>query len=165
MAELLVRWLRAVTAGARASALVGTGLAAGLVLAAAALGQAGPDVVTVVGAGSSAASSVSASPHGRALGHAKTGAADDPAADAGDDPAGDKPDRADDDKADKADDKADRPDADEAGSGEDGVHGRCVAAVARDPDAVGGPHHNHGWAVSRAAHTCPHPAPSGSAGG
>lgn len=36
-----------------------------------------------------------------------------------------------------------------------GVHGKCVSKVARDNDAVGGPHHNHGGAVSAAAHSCP----------
>lgn len=38
-----------------------------------------------------------------------------------------------------------------------GSHGRCVSTVARDKSAVGGPHHNHGGAVSAAAHSCPHP--------
>ena len=52
--------------------------------------------------------------------------------------------------------------ADEGGDG--GVHGACVAAVAQDKDAVGGPHDNHGFAVSRAAHTCPNPQPEGTAG-
>lgn len=37
-----------------------------------------------------------------------------------------------------------------------GVHGQCVSKVARDHSAVGGPHHNHGGAVSAAAHSCPH---------
>jgi hypothetical protein len=46
------------------------------------------------------------------------------------------------------------PGSDEA----DGVHGACVAKVAHDKSAVGGPQHNHGWAVSRAAHSCPHPS-------
>ena len=50
------------------------------------------------------------------------------------------------------------------GTGRSGAHGRCVSAVARDKDAVGGPHDNHGWAVSRAAHRCPHPAAAPSAG-
>jgi hypothetical protein len=35
------------------------------------------------------------------------------------------------------------------------AHGRCVSKVARDHSAVGGPHHNHGGAVSAAAHNCP----------
>ena len=47
-----------------------------------------------------------------------------------------------------------------AGQPDGGVHGACVAKVARDKTAVGGPHHNHGWAVSRAAHSCPHPSPT-----
>ena len=46
------------------------------------------------------------------------------------------------------------------GQPDGGVHGACVAKVARDKTAVGGPHHNHGWAVSRAAHSCPHPSPT-----
>lgn len=40
--------------------------------------------------------------------------------------------------------------------GAQGVHGQCVSKVARDHEAVGGPHHNHGGAVSAAAHSCPH---------
>jgi hypothetical protein len=40
--------------------------------------------------------------------------------------------------------------------GAQGVHGKCVSAVARDHNAVGGPHNNHGGAVSAAAHSCPH---------
>jgi hypothetical protein len=47
---------------------------------------------------------------------------------------------------------SDGPDAPDAG----GVHGQCVSKVARDKSAVGGPHHNHGGAVSAAAHSCPH---------
>ena len=58
--------------------------------------------------------------------------------------------------------------SDEAGTAGEGTpggeHGACVSKVAQDPSKVGGPHHNHGWAVSRAAHTCPHPTPT-SAGG
>lgn len=58
--------------------------------------------------------------------------------------------------------------SDEAGtSGEEaagGGHGSCVAKVARDATKVGGPHHNHGGAVSRAAHTCPHPTPTSTGG-
>jgi hypothetical protein len=58
--------------------------------------------------------------------------------------------------------KPEKPEkSDEAGTaGADpagGAHGACVAKVAQDASKVGGPHHNHGWAVSRAAHTCPHP--------
>jgi hypothetical protein len=57
---------------------------------------------------------------------------------------------------------------DEAGTaGEDsagGEHGACVSKVAQDAGKVGGPHQNHGWAVSRAAHTCPHPTPTSTGG-
>ena len=51
---------------------------------------------------------------------------------------------------------------DEAAAG--GEHGACVSKVAQDASKVGGPHHNHGWAVSRAAHTCPHPTPTPTGG-
>ena len=47
-----------------------------------------------------------------------------------------------------------------AGTGAQGVHGRCVSAVARS-DKTGGPNDNHGFVVSKAAETCPHPTPSG----
>jgi hypothetical protein len=40
------------------------------------------------------------------------------------------------------------------GAGEAGTHGACVQAVAGDPAAVGGAHHNHGGAVATAAHAC-----------
>lgn len=39
--------------------------------------------------------------------------------------------------------------------GAQGVHGACVSAIARDESLVGGPHANHGGAVSAAAHSCP----------
>ena len=39
-----------------------------------------------------------------------------------------------------------------------------VALFARNAGKVGGPHHNHGWAVSHAAHTCPHPTPTSTGG-
>ena len=58
--------------------------------------------------------------------------------------------------------------ADEAGTESEaaagGEHGACVSKVAQDASKVGGPHHNHGWAVSRAAHTCPHPTPTSTGG-
>ena len=59
-----------------------------------------------------------------------------------------------DEKAEKADpsEKADKAD------GAQGVHGRCVSAVARG-DATGGANDNHGGAVSAAAHDCPRPSP------
>jgi hypothetical protein len=65
--------------------------------------------------------------------------------------------------------KTDTPEkSDEAGTvGADpagGAHGACVAKVAQDASKVGGPHHNHGWAVSRAAHTCPHPTATSTGG-
>jgi hypothetical protein len=36
-----------------------------------------------------------------------------------------------------------------------GVHGACVSKVAQDKTKVGGKNHNHGGAVSAAAHSCP----------
>ena len=48
--------------------------------------------------------------------------------------------------------ESDPPDA----ADDQGVHGKCVSKIARDKSAVGGPHHNHGGAVSAAAHSCPH---------
>ena len=51
-----------------------------------------------------------------------------------------------------------------AGSGDkgQGVHGRCVSAVATS-DATGGPNDNHGGAVSAAAKSCPRPTPAATA--
>ena len=65
--------------------------------------------------------------------------------------------------------KADKPEtSDEAGTEAadpaGGAHGACVAKVAQDASKVGGPHHNHGWVVSRAAHTCPHSTPTSTGG-
>lgn len=65
--------------------------------------------------------------------------------------------------------KTDKPEkSDESGTAAadpaGGAHGSCVAKVAQDATKVGGPHHNHGWAVSRAAHTCPHPTPTSTGG-
>jgi hypothetical protein len=40
--------------------------------------------------------------------------------------------------------------------GAQGVHGQCVSKVARNKNAMGGKNHNHGGAVSAAAHSCPH---------
>jgi len=43
----------------------------------------------------------------------------------------------------------------ESSDSEANAHGKCVAEVAHDPDAVGGPNENHGGAVSEAAReTC-----------
>lgn len=129
------------TRGARTAAVIGVALAVGVVVGVSALDPAA-DVVRTVAAGGSSASSDQAS-HGRGLAHDKADQAK----------AGNK-DRADDKAGDKADEHGD----------EGGEHGRCVSAVARDKAAVGGPHDNHGWAVSRAAHTCPHPTPKPSGG-
>ena len=49
--------------------------------------------------------------------------------------------------------KTDKPD------GAQGVHGRCVSAVARS-SATAGPNDNHGGAVSAAAKDCPRPSPA-----
>ena len=46
-----------------------------------------------------------------------------------------------------------------AKTGAQGVHGKCVSAVARS-NRTGGPNDNHGFVVSKAAETCPHPTPS-----
>ncbi len=54
------------------------------------------------------------------------------------------------------DEANDANEATEADEGDDGVHGACVSKVAEKTSKVGGPHHNHGWVVSRAAHRCPH---------
>ena len=43
--------------------------------------------------------------------------------------------------------------------GAQGVHGRCVSAVARS-SATAGPNDNHGGAVSAAAKDCPRPSPA-----
>ena len=58
-------------------------------------------------------------------------------------------------KAEK-DEKADKA---AKADGDQGVHGRCVSAVARS-DATGGPNDNHGGAVSAAAQDCPRPSPA-----
>ena len=62
------------------------------------------------------------------------------------------------DKPDKTDkpEKADRAVKAEGAEGAQGVHGACVSAVAKDKDAIGGKNDNHGGAVSKAAHDCPH---------
>lgn len=148
MRQVLARLLRRATAGAGAATLLAVGVAVGVVLAVAALGGA-PDVVTVVGATSSSSASGNPSPHGRALGHDKAGQK--------------KSDKADESTADESE-KAEKAETSEKGETSDGgVHGSCVAAVAQDASATAGPRGNHGGAVSRAAHTCPHPTPSGSA--
>ena len=127
------------TRGARMAAVIGVALAAGVVVGVSALDTGADEVRTVAAGGSSASSDQSA--HGRGLGQ-------------------DKADKARAGQKDQADDKADEK-ADDKAAAAQGQHGRCVSAVARDKGAVGGPHDNHGWAVSRAAHRCPHPTPSG----
>ena len=61
-------------------------------------------------------------------------------------------------RADKPD-KPEKADKVEKADGAQGVHGRCVSAVARS-DATGGPNDNHGGAVSAAAKDCPRPSPA-----
>jgi hypothetical protein len=142
--DVLVQLLDRTTRGARLAALIAVGLVAGFGVATA-VGAPGPTRLVTVVAGDQGSgtdetdASESAKPEKSAKPE-QTG----------------KP------------EKTGKPD--EAGTaGEDaagGVHGACVSKVAQDPSKVGGPHQNHGWAVSRAAHTCPHPtATSTSAGG
>jgi hypothetical protein len=138
---MLARLLQSTTRGARIATLVAVGMVLGVVLAAAAL-TGNPTRFVTVADGASSATTPTGAAHGRSGEHSKAA------------------------KADKADETAgwgesEAPDSDATGSG--GVHGSCVAAVAQDHSKVGGPHHNHGWVVSRAAHTCPNPQPSGSA--
>jgi len=116
------------------------GAVLGVLLAAAALTGHATRFVTVsdsTGSAGTAAATPSAT-HGRSAEHRPAATAHGPATEA---------------------DSAEAPDT-EGGAGSGGVHGSCVAAVARDHTARGGPHHNHGGAVSHAAHTCPGPAPS-----
>ena len=130
---MLARLLDGTTRGARRAAVLAVALAVGVVVGASALGGHPTHLLTVAQGSTSGAPS--GSEHAVGRGHAKA---------------------------------AETPDADEGGrgggaGGTGGVHGACVAAVAQDKDRVGGPHHNHGFAVSRAAHPCPTPRPSGSA--
>jgi hypothetical protein len=144
---VLARLLESTTRGARVATLVAVGVVLGVVLAAAALTGNATRFVTVADGSPSA----TATPHGAAATHGKSGEHSKPAKT----------------KADKADGQgeSEAPDPEDSvgSSGSGGVHGSCVAAVAQDHSKVGGPHHNHGWVVSRAAHTCPNPQPSGSA--
>ena len=145
---MLARLLESTTRGARVATLVAVGVVLGVVLAAAAL-TGNPSRFVTVADGSP---SGSPTPHGASATHGKS-AEHSKAAKA-------KPDKAD--KADDGQGESEAPDAEDA-TGSGGVHGSCVAAVAQDHSQVGGPHHNHGWVVTRAAHTCPNPQPSGSA--
>ena len=145
---MLAQLLDRTTRGARLAALIAVGLVAGFGVATA-VGAPGPTRLVTVVTGDQAAgtdetdASESAEPE-KAAKPEQTG----------------KPDKT------GKPEKTGKPD--EAGTaGEDtagGVHGACVSKVARDTSKVGGPHHNHGWAVSRAAHTCPHPTPTSTGG-
>jgi hypothetical protein len=144
---VLARLLESTTRGARVATLVAVGVVLGVVLAAAALtGNATRFITVADGSPSGSATSHGASTtHGKSAGHSQA-------------------DKAKADKTDKAagQGESEAPDSEDS-TGSGGVHGSCVAAVAQDHSKVGGPHHNHGWVVSRAAHTCPNPHPSGSA--
>jgi hypothetical protein len=152
---VLGRLLESITRGARIATLVAVGVVLGVVLAAAALTGNAARFVTIADGAPSASTTGAA--HGGSAEHSKAGT-----------PRAGKADRTG--KATKGrratgDGESEAPDPeDSAGSGAaGGVHGSCVAAAAQDRSKVGGPHHNHGWAVSRAARTCPNPQPSGSA--
>jgi hypothetical protein len=140
---VLARLLESTTRGARVATLLAVGAVLGVVIAAAALTGNATRFVTV--ADGAPSGSATAAVHGKSGEHSKAAKT----------------------KADKADKAAgqgesEAPDPEDS-TGSGGVHGSCVAAVAQDHSKVGGPHHNHGWVVSRAAHTCPNPRPSGSA--
>jgi hypothetical protein len=135
--EVLVRGRRLLdgtTRGARWAAVVAVAMAVGVLAGASALSGHPTRVVTVADASSAAAPT--GSEHATGHGHDKAS------------------------KGPKGHKSPAPGEADEA-DGDGGVHGSCVAAVAQDTDKVGGPHHNHGFVVSRAAHTCPHPQASG----
>ncbi len=138
---MLAQLLDRTTRGARLAALIAVALVAGFGVATA-VGAPGPTRLVTVVAGDQGADEAteSAKPE-------KTG----------------KPE-----KTSKPAKTAQPEKSDEAGTaGADpagGVHGACVAKVAQDASKVGGPHHNHGWAVSRAAHSCPHSTPSSTGG-
>jgi hypothetical protein len=145
-ADVLGRLLDGTTRGARRAAVVAVAMAVGVLLGASALAG-HPTRVVSVADGSSAApvGSEQATGHGsgtasKAPKESKSGKPEKTAA---------------------GSDESDETAKDE---GDGGVHGKCVSAVARDKDKVGGPHDNHGFAVSRAAHTCPNPQPEGTAG-
>jgi uncharacterized low-complexity protein len=139
---VLARLLQSTSRGARIATLVAVGMVLGVVLAAAAL-TGNPTRFVTVADGASSATTPTGAAHGKSGEHSKAAKAD---------------------KADKTagQGESEAPDSEDA-TGSGGVHGSCVAAVAQDHSKVGGPHHNHGWVVSRAAHTCPNPQASGSA--
>src|SRR4051794_18751616 len=148
--DMLGELLERTTRGARLAALITVALVAGFGVATA-VGAPGPARLATVVAGDQ-------------------GSATDDTADAADSATGTaKPEKTGKPEKTSKPAKTDQPEkSDEAGTaGADpagGAHGACVAKVAQDASKVGGPHHNHGWAVSRAAHTCPHTTPT-SAGG
>lgn len=142
-AHVLARLLDGTTRGARWAAVVAVAMAVGVLVGASALAGHPTRVVTVADEASTA--SPTGSEHAAEHGSDKSS----------------KPPKAS--KSAKPEKSAGSDDAaDEGGNG--GVHGACVSAVARDKDKVGGPHDNHGFAVSRAAHTCPNPEPGSTAG-
>jgi hypothetical protein len=149
---VLARLLESTTRGARVATLVAVGVVLGVVLAAAALTGNATRFVTVAD-GSPSASPTTGATHGQSAEHSKAAKSDAGKAKATKGPKA----------ADQGESEAPDPEDSAGSGGSDGVHGSCVAAVAQDHSKVGGPHHNHGWAVSRAAHTCPNPRPSGSA--
>lgn len=156
---MLARLLDGTTRGARWAALVAVAMAVGVLVGASALAGHPTRVVTVADGSSSAPtgsehatghrSAKPAKPSKEAKG-AKASKAPKPATTGSE-------------ESEVSDTPDDKSEADETGDG--GVHGACVAAVAQDTAKVGGPHHNHGYAVSRAAHTCPHPEPGSSTAG
>jgi hypothetical protein len=134
------------TRGARWAAVVAVAMAVGVLVGASALAGQPTRVVTVADGSSTAAPT--GSEHATEHGSGKASKAPKPSKPS----KGAKPEKS-------------AGGSDEAAEGGDGgVHGACVAAVAQDKNAVGGPHDNHGFAVSRAAHTCPNPEPEGTAG-
>ena len=147
--DVLAQLLDRTTRGARLAALIAVGLVAGFGVATA-VGAPGPTRLVTVVTGDQGASQDATDDATESARPEKTG----------------KPEKTE--KTGKPE-KTGRPEkSDEAGTaGADtagGEHGACVSKVARDPSKVGGPHQNHGWAVSRAAHTCPHPTPTSTGG-
>ena len=141
---MLAQLLDRTTRGARLAALIAVALVAGFGVATA-VGAPGPTRLVTVVAGEQSADEAteSAKPE-------KTGKPEKTS----------KPAKTDQPEKSEKSDEAGTAGADPAG----GVHGACVAKVAEDASKVGGPHHNHGWAVSRAAHTCPHSTPTTTGG-
>ena len=148
--DVLAQLLDRTTRGARLAALIALGLVAGFGVATA-LGAPGPTRLVTVVAGDQSASS---NPTDEATDEAtesakpeKTGKPENTSKPA----KTDQPEKS---------DETETAGAEPAG----GAHGACVAKIAQDNSKVGGPHHNHGWAVSQAAHTCPHPTPTSTGG-